>query len=160
MGIRLATDEDETTAFYNNIDAEEELPLEVIDDLIGEAQEAASNGNGWLTYSPTIHIIREGGTFVRLFDALDERKLVPLEAKVLASHLLQLDEKDMSLPSGLGADVCYAVEDRLKQLPQVYDALSGMMGPILKKRRFRKAIDVNVIAMACAWPRWHQHKQK
>merc|ERR1719359_1855074 len=97
--IRLATDDDATTAYYNEIDAEEELPLEVIDDIIGEAQEAEENGNGWLTYSPTVHMIREGGTFVRLFDALDERRLVPHEARELAGHVLQMDDKEMPLPS-------------------------------------------------------------
>lgn len=163
--IRLATDEDDTTAYYNEIDAEEELPLEVIDDIIGEAREAEENGNGWLTYSPTIHMIREGGTFVRLFDALDERRLVPLEARELASRVLQRNDKDAPLPSGLGADVCYAAERCLQHLPMVYDPLIGRMAPVLKKRRFRQAINVNLIAMVCAWPKRHQlqsdqHKHK
>lgn len=156
--IRLATDDDSTTAYYNEIDAEEELPLEVIDDIIGEAQEAAENGNGWLTYSPMVHMIREGGTFIRLFDALDERQLVPLEARELASYMLQRDGKEQPLPSGLGADVCYAVENCLQHLPQVYDPIIGGMAPVLKKRKFRLALNVNVMAMVCAWPARHQHK--
>jgi len=156
--IRLATDDDSTTAYYNEIDAEEELPLEVIDDIIGEAQEAAENGNGWLTYSPMVHMIREGGTFIRLFDALDERQLVPLEARELASYMLQRDGKEQPLPSGLGADVCYAVENCLQHLPQVYDPIIGGMAPVLKKRKFRLALNVNVMAMVCGWPARHQHK--
>merc|ERR1711988_594224 len=66
--IRLCTDEDDVVAFYNRIDEEEELLLEVIDDLESEAQEICDKGNDWLTYSPMIHMIREGGTFVKLFD--------------------------------------------------------------------------------------------
>lgn len=158
--IRLATDEDDIAAYYNDIDAEEELPLEVIDDIIGEAQEAKASGNGWLTYSPAIHTIREGGTFVRFFDALDERQLVPLEARELASRLLQVGQEDPPLPTGLGADVCYASKYWSRQLPKVYDPLSGRMAPVLQKRQFRKALRVSLPAMVFQWPKRHQHKRK
>merc|ERR1711988_1411510 len=88
--IRLCTDEDSVVEYYNRIDEEEELPLEVIDDLESEATEIRDKGNDWLTYSPMIHMIREGGTFLKLLDLLDERKLNALEVRLLAGHLLQL----------------------------------------------------------------------
>merc|ERR1712151_1215293 len=77
--IRLATDEDSTVNYYNQIDGELELPLDILDDLKGEAIEVYDSGNGWFAYTPLIHRIREGGTMERLFDLLDERPLMPNE---------------------------------------------------------------------------------
>merc|ERR1719433_541417 len=83
--VRLSTDEDETVAFYNKIDDDVELNLEVLDDLEGEAKELREAGNGWLTYSPEIHMIREGGTFAKL---MDERRFLPQEVQRFAGSLL------------------------------------------------------------------------
>merc|ERR1712216_732507 len=90
---------------------------------------------------------------------LDERRLFPLEARELAGHLLQRDGREATLPSGLGADVCYAVENCLQHLPKVYDPLIGRMAPVLNKRKFRQALNVNLMAMVCAWPTRHQQNK-
>merc|ERR1719183_704906 len=57
--IRLATDEDDVVEFYNEVDDEFELDLEVLDDIEGEAKEIRQKGNTWITYSPLLHRIRE-----------------------------------------------------------------------------------------------------
>jgi hypothetical protein len=57
--VRLCTDDDAATGFWNSADAEEELPLDVLDDLLAEAREVASCGNGWLAYTPSLHMLRE-----------------------------------------------------------------------------------------------------
>jgi len=71
--IRLATDDEDTVDYYNRIDEELELPLDILDDLKGEAEEVHGCGNGWFAYTPLVHRIREGGTLEKLFDLLDER---------------------------------------------------------------------------------------
>jgi len=72
--IRLCTDEDQVVEFYNNLDSELELSLEVIDDFTGEAEEIYEH-NKWLNYALPLHRIREMGFSHKLFDLLDERPL-------------------------------------------------------------------------------------
>ncbi|CAB9514636.1 expressed unknown protein [Seminavis robusta] len=78
--IRLCTDDFETRTFYNSLDEELELPLEVLDDHAAEAKEV-SRHNGWLNYGLPIHRTRELGYQHRLFDLLDERPLNKDEVK-------------------------------------------------------------------------------
>jgi hypothetical protein len=78
--IRLCTDDPETRAFYNSLDEELELPLEVLDDHVAEAKEV-SKFNGWLNYGRPLQLARELGYQHRLFDLLDERQLNKDEVK-------------------------------------------------------------------------------
>merc|ERR1719464_1337809 len=87
--IRLCTDDEAVVDFYNKIDEEVELPLDILDDIQGEAKEVYDSGNGWLTYSPMIHRIREGGTMNKLFDLLDERAFNIPEIAMFSEYILK-----------------------------------------------------------------------
>lgn len=58
--VRLCTDEVEVCEFWNNVDKELELEMDVLDDLFAEATEVA-RFNRWLTYCEPLHRIREFG---------------------------------------------------------------------------------------------------
>jgi len=73
--VRLCTDESDVVDFYNQVEDEVEVPMDVLDDMWGEACEVYNQGNGWFAYTKQLHTIREGGTFLRLLDLIDERRL-------------------------------------------------------------------------------------
>mmetsp|Transcript_25040 Transcript_25040/g.73303 ORF Transcript_25040/g.73303 Transcript_25040/m.73303 type:complete len:404 (-) Transcript_25040:337-1548(-) len=78
--IRLCTDEEEVVSFYNDIDQQLELSIDVLDDLEAEAQEVYEF-NPWLNYALPLHRIREFGFYERVFDLIDERKLTKSELR-------------------------------------------------------------------------------
>ena len=72
--IRLCTDDDNVVEFYNDLDAQLEYSLEVLDDFEMEAKEIYKY-NKFLNYALPLHRCREMGYHHRIFDYLDERQL-------------------------------------------------------------------------------------
>jgi hypothetical protein len=72
--VRLCTDDDDVVEFWNNIDNELELSMDVLDDFAAEAAEIFEV-NPWLCYGLPLHRMREMGFHERVFDIIDERKL-------------------------------------------------------------------------------------
>jgi len=72
--VRLFTDDEEVVEFYNDLDTQLEMNMEVLDDFCNEAKEIYKY-NRWLNYARPIHVCREIGYQNRIFDLLDERPL-------------------------------------------------------------------------------------
>ena len=85
--IRLCTDSPRIVKYWNEIDDDLELELDVLDDHEAEAAECAAK-NPWLTYSLPIHRLREWGAPSKLFDLIDERAFHPRELARFADVLL------------------------------------------------------------------------
>lgn len=78
--IRLCTDDEAVVNFYNDLDEQLELSLEVLDDFESEALEVYEH-NKWLNYGLPIHRLREFGFYDRVFDLIDERALTKSELR-------------------------------------------------------------------------------
>ena len=91
--VRLCTDDSSVVNFYNDLDNQLELSLEVLDDFIAEGQEVYEM-NKWLTYGLPLHRMREMGFHDRLFDLLEERKLTKDEVYDLCRIIFGPDQLD------------------------------------------------------------------
>jgi hypothetical protein len=72
--VRLCTDDSGVVNYWNSIDEKLEVDIDVIDDMLGEANEVHSV-NPWLNYCEPLHRLREFGVFMKDLDMLDERLL-------------------------------------------------------------------------------------
>ena len=73
-------DEEDVVQFYNDLDAQLELSVDVLDDFVTEAKKVYKF-NPWLTHALPLHRCREMGYYSRLFDVLDQRPLTKGELK-------------------------------------------------------------------------------
>eukprot|EP00441_Pelagodinium_beii_P016267 CAMPEP_0197657716 /NCGR_PEP_ID=MMETSP1338-20131121/44803_1 /TAXON_ID=43686 ORGANISM="Pelagodinium beii, Strain RCC1491" /NCGR_SAMPLE_ID=MMETSP1338 /ASSEMBLY_ACC=CAM_ASM_000754 /LENGTH=402 /DNA_ID=CAMNT_0043234153 /DNA_START=118 /DNA_END=1326 /DNA_ORIENTATION=+ len=139
--IRLATDDDEVVNYYNRIDEELELPMDVLDDLRGEAEEVYTCGNGWFAYTPLIHRIREGGTLEKLFDLLDERALKASEISKLM-ELLFRGRDDAPFPRS-PAELLKLGKEINSKAEHVYDARLDRLAPPLNIKLLERALGLS-----------------
>lgn len=135
--VRLCTDEANIVQFYNDIDAQLELSIEVLDDYVGEAQEVHSV-NPWLNYTLVIHRMREMGVQNRLLDLLDERLFTTSEMYEFCVLLFGAREFE-NVPD---PDADFA--GFMKKLSKILDKEKSQWNPISKKTK--PIIDVKEVA--------------
>lgn len=126
--VRLCTDESNVVDFYNGIDANLELSIEVLDDFFGEASEVYDQ-NPWLNYTLPIHRLREAGIQHRLFDLLDERKFILSELHDFCRILFGVTEYN-AIPDPEADFVGF-----MKKLTKLVEAEKKQYNPMSKKTK-------------------------
>ena len=84
--LRLCTDSETVVKYWNDIDNNLELHMDVLDDFLSEAKEVYCH-NKWLVYDYCIHQLREIGLSMVELDLLDERELSFNEKRNIAIML-------------------------------------------------------------------------
>ena len=72
--IRLATDTPDVVRYWDQIDKELELEMDVLDDLVQDARQV-DRVNPWLRYGDELHRMREFGASFKEMDLIDGRAL-------------------------------------------------------------------------------------
>jgi len=82
--IRLCTNEKKVVDYWNEVDKNLELKMEVLEDLFEETNEVFEH-NPWLTYCEPLHRLREFGVALGEIDMLDEAPLSLEQIRLVCS---------------------------------------------------------------------------
>ena len=135
--IRLCTDEELVTSFYNNLDGQFELSLEVLDDFLGEAAEVY-RCNKWLNYALPLHRCRELGYHDRLFDLIDERALTKGELRDFCGLLFGMNVEQIPDPNSDWKEFIKCIQSALSYEQNQYDPIRKKVLPLINLRVMHK----------------------
>eukprot|EP00636_Phaeomonas_parva_P011574 CAMPEP_0118850484 /NCGR_PEP_ID=MMETSP1163-20130328/312_1 /TAXON_ID=124430 /ORGANISM="Phaeomonas parva, Strain CCMP2877" /LENGTH=398 /DNA_ID=CAMNT_0006782695 /DNA_START=193 /DNA_END=1389 /DNA_ORIENTATION=+ len=131
--LRLCTDEEDVVDFFNDFDSLVEVPLDVLDDLHGEAKEVTEH-QPWLNYGIPLHLTREFGVDDKIFDLLDER---PLHLEEMARFLTMIFGE--RLPDVYDwKPFLTAVKAVNERTQPVYNPMTGKVQPWVNLRRLNQ----------------------
>ena len=117
--IRLCTDEENVVDYWNNIDSNIELEMDVLDDLSGECQEVMDM-NPWLTYGEPMHRFREFGTSRKELDALDESLLSPDMMRGIMATLFGGNTRDYPHPEVDFEGLVHLIKEKMDREPTIW----------------------------------------
>jgi len=135
--IRLCTDDDAVVQYWNQVDEDLELDMDVLDDHSGEAAEVAED-NPWLTYGAPLHRLREWGSLNKVFDVIDEKLLAIPEMLSLLELILGPSAAELPNPQLDFAGFEKGLEALLAREPQVWDPLRKRNRPWVSISKLKK----------------------
>jgi hypothetical protein len=137
--VRLCTDNEAICKYWNRIDENLELPVDVLDDLAGEATEIFKL-NPEIVYTDKLHKARTWGDLPLSFDLLDEKKLSMSDLDVIIKYILpELEGNPNPILDSQGyVDFLASIP-----IPEVYDIRLRRMMPCINIQALRNKILTN-----------------
>jgi len=139
--IRLCTNDQSVVDYWNNIDDDLELDIDVLDDLEQEAAEI-TKVNKWVTYGQPLHRLREWGTSNKALDHLDEYRLAPNEITQFLHLLLDLDTNVSTQDWHDWITMISTVQTSLDQEPLVWNPVTKKNCQWIKIKSLKNALKV------------------
>lgn len=124
--IRLCTDEDNVVKYWNNIDGQLELEVEILDDLCSEANEVNAKNN-WFTYGEPLHLLRQFGIAIKELDMLDEKTLTADQIRDVVAIILGGKPDDYPHPGVDAKGFVKMVTDKNNLEPRVFNPSTKKM---------------------------------
>lgn len=124
--LRLCTDESKVVDYWNNIDGQLELELDILDDLVSEAKEVAKV-NKWFTYGEPLHMLRQFGVSVKELDMLDEKTLTADQIRDVCAIILGGNVDDYPHPAVDAKAFVKFVNTKNKAEAKVWNPLTKKM---------------------------------
>ena len=135
--IRLCTDEENVVDYWNNIDNNIELEMDVLDDLSGECQEVMGM-NDWLTYGEPLHRLREFGCHKKEMDMVDEALLSPDMMRGIMAILFGGNTRDYPHPEVDFEGLVEIIQEKMGREPTVWSPKTKKLVPWINVRNLKK----------------------
>lgn len=126
--ISLYTGDKEVVSFYDKLDFELELSVDVLGGYEGEAKKVVTT-NPWLNYGYSIHQVRETGLDKRIFDMLDERLLTRSELREYCCCIFGVEYGSMPDPNSDWAGFVSEIQNLNRLTKRTYDPIKKMLMP-------------------------------
>eukprot|EP01039_Chlorochromonas_danica_P002769 gene2769-3023_t len=127
--VRLCTEENSVLDYWNNIDQQLELDIDVLDDQLGDARQVAAV-NGWLTYAEPLHRIREFGVVMKEMDIIDEKTITMEQMRAFCAFLLCKGDIEALPHPALNWNLfAAALKEALRQHEKVFCPVSQTVKP-------------------------------
>lgn len=127
--VRICTDEDKIVSYWNDIDEELELEIDVLDDFSAEGAEVHAV-NSWMSYGQSMHQLREFGAIIKECDLLDESTLSSEQILTVIGILIgDGNSRQFPHPEVDWKGFLEKVNECNNNNPKVFDPMTSSMKP-------------------------------
>ena len=136
--VRLCTSDDSVVNYWNRVEGDLEMDLDIIDDFFGEGK-GVYECNPWMNYGEPLQRLREFGIKVKDFDMIDEKLFTSAQMVKYLSYVFNCRTQDIPDPQIDWATFDAWVVNQLKSLPLTFDPNTPSSGaePWINMHRLR-----------------------
>jgi len=140
--IKLCTDDDQIVQYWNGVDGQLELDMDVLDDYESEGKEVMGV-NPWLVYGLQLHRLREWGfKLLKELDMMDERMLSPNQMLNVMCLLYDKKPSDFNSVQGDPLEFKRDLKRVMNTIPAAYNPLTKTVGSWVNYRQVKRSYNL------------------